>query len=187
MLISSASTRNRFPHFLRLSLSVLAIVIFFTACARTSHPDASAKLVDSPSPARIQLLDNTSWELVKWQAADQSFRPLPHGDNGEPITLTLSAESGQRRVSGYSGCNRYIGMYDLKKGTLHFSPLAGTKMACPPSAPGAALEGPYLNALAQLDDVVAMTTPNEGGMAKSETLVLTTKNKEVLTFMRRER
>jgi heat shock protein HslJ len=38
----------------------------------------------------------------------------------------------EQDVSGYSGCNRFRGTYTYADGKLSFSPLAGTRMACPP-------------------------------------------------------
>ena len=35
-----------------------------------------------------------------------------------------------RRVSGFSGCNRFTGSYELNESQLHFRPLAATNMAC---------------------------------------------------------
>lgn len=36
------------------------------------------------------------------------------------------------RVAGSGGCNRFGGKYDLEGDRLGFSPLAATRMACPP-------------------------------------------------------
>ncbi|CAG4886853.1 hypothetical protein R54767_00296 [Paraburkholderia gardini] len=100
----------------------------------------------------------------------------PHGDNGEPVTLTLSTASGQRRASGFSGCNRYMGTYALKDGKLSFGPLAGTRMAC--ATPGGQIEGAYLDALAHIDRTgVQMRAPQE--------LQLIAENGDTLTFARR--
>lgn len=42
--------------------------------------------------------------------------------------LTFSPDG---RVFGTTGCNRFVGSYDLSGEGLHFGPLAGTRMACP--------------------------------------------------------
>ena len=67
---------------------------------------------------------------------------------GRPITLDLSTATGQRRASGFSGCNRYTGAYTLKNGLLSFGQLAGTRMAC--VGPGGDIEGAYLDALSHI-------------------------------------
>lgn len=52
--------------------------------------------------------------------------------NGDPVlshapTLLLEGE----RASGRGGCNRYTATIELgKKGSLHFGPIAATRMAC---------------------------------------------------------
>jgi heat shock protein HslJ len=40
-------------------------------------------------------------------------------------------EPGSKRVSGSGGCNRISGTYETGAGTLRFSPMISTKMACP--------------------------------------------------------
>ncbi len=44
------------------------------------------------------------------------------------ITLSFSAKTGQ--VSGYSGCNRYIGHYQVTQQHLSLNPLASTRRLC---------------------------------------------------------
>uniref|UniRef100_UPI001065A3F5 META domain-containing protein n=1 Tax=Burkholderia sp. B10 TaxID=1178627 RepID=UPI001065A3F5 len=132
---------------------------------------------DPYNPAAVQLLDDASWELTSWVAADGTPRTIPHGDNGEPIRLALSTESGVRRASGFSGCNRYMGTYAIKNGLLSFGPLAGTRMACP-DALGGQLEHAYLDALAHVQKTgVQMREPQQ--------LQIVTEAGETLTFTRR--
>lgn len=38
----------------------------------------------------------------------------------------------ENKVSGFAGCNRFVGSVDNKKGIITIGPLAVTKMACPP-------------------------------------------------------
>ncbi|GGD22884.1 hypothetical protein GCM10011368_26200 [Hyunsoonleella pacifica] len=45
--------------------------------------------------------------------------------------LTVSFDNNTKKVSGFSGCNRFFGTYTLNENTLKFSPLASTKMLCP--------------------------------------------------------
>ncbi len=162
---------------LRAPLGALTVATLLAACAMPTHPDSGAAAPDPFNPAAVQLLDDTSWELVAWQNADGSSREIPHGDNGEPIKLALSTETGVRRVSGFSGCNRYVGTYDVKNGVLGFSPLAGTRMACAGSL-GGKLERDYLDALAHLAKTgVQMREPQE--------LLLVTDDGATLRFARR--
>ncbi|VXB74714.1 Heat-shock protein (fragment) [Burkholderia sp. 8Y] len=142
------------------------------------HSDASAPPTDPYNPAATQLLDDTHWELTNWTEANGQPRALPGRAVGsQPITLDFSTESGRRRASGFSGCNRYTGAYDLKDGKLSFGPLAGTRMACASSV-GGAVEQPYLDALAHVaKSGVQMNPP--------QSLQLTLDNGAVLTFAER--
>ncbi|RAG14007.1 META domain-containing protein, partial [Burkholderia multivorans] len=104
-------------------------------------------------------------------------RTIPHGDNGEPIKLQLSTQSGVRHASGFSGCNRYMGPYNVKNGLLSFGPLAGTRMACPNTL-GGQLERAYLDALAHIAKTgVLMRAPQQ--------LQIVTEAGDTLTFTRR--
>jgi heat shock protein HslJ len=62
--------------------------------------------------------------------------------NREPH-MVFTAED---RISGSTGCNRFTGTYQQDGTALKFSPLAVTKMACPP--PLDALERSFLQAMA---------------------------------------
>jgi heat shock protein HslJ len=144
----------------RTTLAALTVATLLTACAMPTHPDAKAPPPDPFNPAATQLLDDTSWDLTSWKQADGTLRAVPGADSGAPITLALSTAGGQRRASGFSGCNRYMGTYGLKDGKLGFGPLAGTRMAC--ATPGGQIEGPYLDALAHIDRTgVQMRAPQE--------------------------
>jgi heat shock protein HslJ len=161
-----------------------AAALLVCACKLPIHTDASAPLPDPFNPATVQLLDNTHWQLVEWKRADGTLRALP-GANGStaagsvenpdarPITLDLSTESGQRRASGFSGCNRYFGAYQLKDGLLSFSQLGGTRMACIGS--GGDIEGAYLEALSHI-------ARSGVQMRQPQSLFLVLENGERLTF-----
>lgn len=156
-------------------LGTLCAAMLLTACRIPTHPDSKAPPPDPFNPAATQLLDDTSWALTSWQQADGSARTVPAADSGAPLTLVLSTASGQRRASGFSGCNRFMGTYALKDGKLSFGPLAGTRMAC--ATPGGALEGPYLDALAHIDrSGVQMRPPQQ--------LLLVLADGDRLTFSR---
>lgn len=158
-----------------LALTVAALL---AACTMPTHPDSGAPAPDPFNPATIQLIDDTSWELVGWRNADGSARDIPHGDNGEPIKLALSTKTGVRRAAGFSGCNRYMGTYDVKNGVLAFGPLAGTRMACVAPA-RAALERDYLAALGHISKAgVQMRAPQQ--------LIIITDDGATLTFARRD-
>nr|WP_243849754.1 META domain-containing protein [Paraburkholderia rhizosphaerae] len=153
---------------MRSVAALLAVVALSAACAMPKHTVADTPPPDPFNPAATQLLDNTSWQLTGWTRADGTTRDIPGGGDAaeagagkaEPITLTLSTANGQRRASGFSGCNRYTGSYMLRDGKLSFGPLAGTRMAC--VGLGGEIEGDYLNALAHIErSGVQMRPPQE--------------------------
>lgn len=128
---------------------LVALTALVAACSMPVHTDASAPAPDPFNPAATQLLDDTHWTLTSWQQADGTARAVPSGGaSGEPLTLDLSTQSGQRHASGFSGCNRFAGSYVLKDGLLSFGPLAGTRMAC--VGPGGDIEGAFLDGLGHI-------------------------------------
>ena len=68
-------------------------------------------------------LENTYWKLTRLGS-----KPVEIGTGGREVFLTLVAEG--RRVQGFSGCNRFIGSYQLDGNRLAFRGMAGTRMAC---------------------------------------------------------
>ena len=83
-------------------------------------PDTGAP---APAPAQDAMLENTEWSLV-----DLGGKPAM-GAGNRPLTLRLDPAAGN--ASGFAGCNRFTGGYELTGSALKFSPLAMTKMACP--------------------------------------------------------
>ncbi|SAK42055.1 lipoprotein [Caballeronia temeraria] len=176
---SSSTLLSRRERTLSLASRACALVVaagIVAGCAMPQHPDASAPPTDPYNPAATQLLDDTQWQLTSWTDASGQPRAVPHaGDNNaQPLTLDFSTANGHRQASGFSGCNRFAGTYELKNGKLTFGPLAGTRMACL-SGTGAALERPYLDALAHIAKSGVQMNPPQA-------LQLTLDDGQVLTF-----
>ena len=96
MPISFASSRLILPLVL-LSASLLS------ACSSTTgraHAEGSAAQNATTSKDSLAL---TSWELVRWTRAGGQLREIPHGDNGEPITLVFLANDKPYQISGFAG------------------------------------------------------------------------------------
>ncbi len=76
-------------------------------------------------------LENVEWTLIELDGAAiaPTSRPAP----------TLKLSSKDHRASGFAGCNRYTGGYELKGDRLSFSAIAATRMACPEPTPEASL------------------------------------------------
>lgn len=49
------------------------------------------------------------------------------------LQVTVAFDPATQRVSGRSGCNRYSGGYTATASAIKFTPLAGTRMMCPPA------------------------------------------------------
>jgi heat shock protein HslJ len=181
--VHAAFPRSRSSFAAIVSTAAIAFSSVLAGCALPTHPDSAAPPTDPYNPAATQLLDDTQWQLSSWADADGKSRAVPGGSEGttgragEPITLNLSTQSGQRRANGFSGCNRFTGTYDLTDGKLTFGPLASTRMACAPG-PGSSLEQPFLSGLAGIEKTgVQMRPPRE--------LQITLKNGDVMKFTQR--
>jgi putative lipoprotein len=85
---------------------------------RPVGPESLAKASSAPVA-----LEGTHWKLTKLEGADL----LPTDSKRIPY-LTLDRTS--HRVSGFSGCNRLVGSYELDGNKLTFGATAGTRMAC---------------------------------------------------------
>jgi heat shock protein HslJ/uncharacterized membrane protein len=109
---------------------------------------------DPASPARL--------EGVNWRLSALPGQAVPAG-NGAP---TARFERGQ--VSGFSGCNRFIGNYTVDRDRLTIGTLAGSMMACP--EPAMTIEKAFLSALsgtlsANVADSRLSLAPVAGGNA----------------------
>lgn len=73
-------------------------------------------LLSQPILAHQMSLEGSEWGVA--------------GDQGERARYISFAGSG--RVFGFAGCNRFTGTFTQKDHELVISPLATTRMACPP-------------------------------------------------------
>lgn len=103
------------------SLLALALLAMIAACGSTEAP---------PHP-----LEKTLWHV-------------PAANDPRPITLQFDAT--EKRVSGFSGCNRFSGSYTLEQNQISFGPLMSTKMACADAARNTT-EQTFLDALSRTD------------------------------------
>ena len=144
-----ARQRAASPARLAACAGALAAAALVAACAMPKHPDADAAPSDPFNPAAVQLLDDTSWTLVQaTTATGQALDVAAPADGQGPATLVFSTNTGQRRASGFDGCNRFAGSYALKNGVLSFGPLIATRMAC--TGARNTLEQAFLGALAHI-------------------------------------
>ena len=78
----------------------------------------------------------------EWRLVELNGEPSGVGADDKPATLRLN--SAAHRMSGFGGCNRMTGGYQLHDDSLRFDRVAMSMMACPD---GMALEGSFAAAL----------------------------------------
>ena len=124
---SDGMSDTQHPVMVRVSLPDARLLA--GCCRIPASPSASA-----PAPLALQ---GPTWQLAApgTQGADLAGTKTP------PVTARF--EGGQ--VSGFSGCNRYMGTFTLDRDSVVIGPLAGTMMACP--EPQMAIEKAFLGAL----------------------------------------
>ncbi|RDU96475.1 META domain-containing protein [Trinickia dinghuensis] len=153
-------------------VGALAAVLAVAGCAMPTHPDSAAGPSNPLNPAAVQLLDGTSWVLRSAQTSDgKSAFALPPAETAAP-TLKLDTASGQRRASGFAGCNQFSGSYMLHSGGLTLGPLATTGKTCGQDAEH--LEHAYLDVLSHIEStLVQMRPPQQMRIIASNGITLT--------------
>ena len=87
-------------------------------------------------------------ENKRWVLVSQNGNPV----SGPRVTMEMwpvTAQDG--RIGGQAQCNRYFGSYQVTDNKLHFSPMGGSRAACP--APFMTKEAEYLSAFPKLNDI----------------------------------
>jgi heat shock protein HslJ len=69
-------------------------------------------------------VENTTWRLM-----EVNGMPVITPENGKVVHFTLTKKDGERRISGFAGCNTIIGTYKLDENTISFT-AAATRMMC---------------------------------------------------------
>lgn len=74
----------------------------------------------------VQQASGDDWKLVAYNFSRLNNYPI------EDKEVTLSIDTKEGRISGNSGCNRFMGPFRFEEsGRLAIGPFAGTLMACP--------------------------------------------------------
>ncbi len=111
---------------------------------KENHPPPSADSVSKAAAAAESSAANATPALVgtTWRLTELGGKPAPLGQDGKAATLELIAEG--HRASGFAGCNRMTGPYELHGDSLRLGPFALTRMAC---MKGMDLEKQYVETL----------------------------------------
>jgi len=104
------------------SIALIAIIVMGCNSGKsTTYPSSN-----SPDKSDMSMVENTKWviSILEGEAVTSKEQ------NGKEIHFTLNSENKQ--VTGFSGCNTFMGTYTLKEGNrISFSKMASTRMACP--------------------------------------------------------
>jgi META domain-containing protein len=66
---------------------------------------------------------------VEWQVSELSGHAVaPSGDRQQPFIIF---DAAKKQATGYAGCNRFFGGYELEGVAMKFGPIGATKRACP--------------------------------------------------------
>jgi heat shock protein HslJ len=106
----------------------------------TTTPTPAVSLTSTPivnTDPTLGGLAGVHWTLVSYGATAAPVVALPDS----PVTADFTVQG----VSGSAGCNQYSGNFVFNNGTLTFSPLVTTQMACADNL--MAQESAYLKAL----------------------------------------
>lgn len=165
--------------FVSLSRCVVPAVLALAmaGCSTTTGHAQAHGAAAAQAATTSDSLAQTTWRLVKWVAKDGAARELPSGT--EPVNIAFLARNHDYRVSGFAGCNRYMGAYKLESGKLIITVPAATRMACA-SSQMAALETAFLTGLGH----VSTFTLDSASAPRQMTWNL--QNGDILTFSRGE-
>lgn len=142
---------------LRSCAGAIAAALAVAGCAMPRHPDSAAGPSNPLNPAAVQLLDGTHWVLESAQTSDgHAAFGVPADPKAAP-TLTLDTTSGQRRASGFAGCNQFSGPYTLGSGKLTLDSITTTRKTC--GAEADALERAYLDTLTHVSATLVQMRP----------------------------
>jgi heat shock protein HslJ len=165
--IPSFRNSNKLLKSLFWGISCLSLL---SGCANVIPP-CGAKI--SPPSSELR---NTKWELTRWNLPPNAngevrTRQIPVGDASNPIQISFDANG--KRVSGFTGCNRFTAELDEDARGFSLSKIASTKMACTPQR--MELENDFLYELNDYRSIVR----------NGDQLLMIGTDREVLSFIQR--
>lgn len=82
-----------------------------------------------PSDYQLMLANQNDDTILKALNGTYQIKTLNHVDVS-PYNLSITFDDSTKKVSGFSGCNRFFGSYTLNNDALKFGALGTTKMLC---------------------------------------------------------
>ena len=105
-------------------LIAIAVVLGMAACS-ADDPGTGTVATEATGTAQDVKPDapltNTYWKLVELNGG------IVTSGEGKDLHMILK---GQDQVTGYSGCNQFMGSFTETRGGLSFGPIAGTRRMC---------------------------------------------------------
>ncbi|WP_299556757.1 META domain-containing protein [Seonamhaeicola sp.] len=80
----------------------------------------------------IKTCDNSNTQKANSMLNDTYDIVALSGKDVSEFELTIAFADSTKKVSGFSGCNRFFGSYTIENNTIKFGPLASTQKMCPP-------------------------------------------------------
>lgn len=112
-----------------LSWPLLLVPVYFcvSACkiSKTSGPEAT---IPKASHTSSSTHSNVSLAGTYWKLIELNGQPVLPAAEQKEVRIILTSEG--KRVTGFSGCNRFTGGYRVKGNQVEFSHVASTRMAC---------------------------------------------------------
>jgi heat shock protein HslJ len=78
---------------------------------------------------RGELLSSNKLTGVEWRVSELSGHAVVSSVNRQQPFIFF--DEAKKQASGYAGCNRFFGGYELEGEALRFGPIGATKRACP--------------------------------------------------------
>lgn len=102
-----------------VALALASVTLF--GCSGTQEAAVAPDAAVSGEAVASERLDTGSWTLV-----EASTGPLATLEHARQVTMAFD----EGHVSGYGGCNRYMGSYTVTGERLVIGPVASTKRYC---------------------------------------------------------
>jgi heat shock protein HslJ len=114
----------------RLLIScVVFLVPLFLCVFACKNPKAASPETTLPKGLHISSYrPNVSLTGTYWKLIELNGKPILLGAGKKELHMVFNTED--RRVAGFSGCNRFTGGYKVKENQIEFSHIASTRMAC---------------------------------------------------------
>jgi len=71
-----------------------------------------------------------SFENTHWRLSEMNGNPIITLDGSRDVYIAMALEKGQKRITGFAGCNSLTGGYTLSEDKVKFV-IATTKKMCP--------------------------------------------------------